>query len=211
MTGPRRWWDERVVPRLVDRSLDDRIAGPWRDSVCGGASGTVLELGFGSGRTLPFYPPAVTRVLAVDPSDLAWEMATVRVTASRMPVQRVATDAASLPLPPASVDTVVSTWSMCTIPDLDGALAEVRRVLRPGGSVRFVEHALAASPRMARVQRAIQPVWGRVAGGCHVDRDILGLVRGAGFEVDTAHEGYLDAVTSPASWFVMGSATPGSS
>jgi len=207
----RGWWDERVVPRLVDRSLDDRIAGPWRDSVCGGASGTVLELGFGSGRTLPFYPPAVTRVLAVDPSDLAWEMATVRVTASRMPVERVATDAASLPLPPASVDTVVSTWSLCTIPDLDGALAEVRRVLRPGGSFRFVEHALAASPRMARVQRAIQPVWGRVAGGCHVDRDILGLVRGAGFEVDTAHEGYLDAVTSPASWFVMGSATPGSS
>ncbi|GAA4398601.1 class I SAM-dependent methyltransferase [Ornithinibacter aureus] len=211
MTGPRQWWTDRVVPRLVDRSLDDRLAGPWREQVCGHACGVVLELGFGSGRTLPFYPDSVTRVLAVDPSDLAWEMAADRLTASRMPVERVSQDAASLPLAPESVDTVVSTWSLCTIPDLDGALAEVRRVLRPGGSFRFVEHALAASPRMARVQRAIQPVWGRVAGGCHVDRDILGLVRGAGFEVDTAHEGYLDAVTSPASWFVMGSATPGSS
>lgn len=208
MTGPRRWWNDRVVPRLVDRSLDDRLAGPWRHGTCGGASGTVLELGFGSGRTLAYYPDAVTRVLAVDPSDLAWEMAAERVTASRMPVERVATDAASLPLPAASVDTVVSTWSMCTIPDLTGALAEVARVLRPGGSLRFVEHALAPSPRMARVQRTIQPVWGLVAGGCHVDRDILGLVAGAGFDVTTTHEGYLDDVTSPASWFVAGSATP---
>ncbi len=208
MTGPRRWWDDRVVPRLVDRSLDDRIAGPWRESVCSGASGTVLELGFGSGRTLPFYPPAVTRVLAVDPSDLAWEMAAERITASRMPVERVATDAASLPLPPASVDTVVSTWSMCTIPDLGAALREVARVLRPGGSLRFVEHALAPSTRMARVQRTIQPVWGLVAGGCHVDRDILELVRDARFDVSTSHEGYLDGVSSPASWLVMGAATP---
>jgi SAM-dependent methyltransferase len=208
MTGPRRWWDDRVVPRLVDRSLDDRIAGPWRESVCGGASGTVLELGFGSGRTLPFYPSAVTRVLAVDPSELAWEMAAERITASRMPVERVATDAASLPLPSGGVDTVVSTWSMCTIPDLGGALREVARVLRPGGSLRFVEHALAPSTLMARVQRTIQPVWGLVAGGCHVDRDILALVREAGFEVRTSHEGYLDGVTSPASWLVMGTATP---
>jgi len=208
MAGPRRWWDDRVVPRLVDRSLDDRIAGPWRESVCSGASGTVLELGFGSGRTLPFYPPAVTRVLAVDPSDLAWEMAAERITASRMPVERVATDAASLPLPPASVDTVVSTWSMCTIPDLGAALREVSRVLRPGGSLRFVEHALAPSTRMARVQRTIQPVWGLVAGGCHIDRDILELVRDARFDVSTSHEGYLDGVSSPASWLVMGAAIP---
>lgn len=208
MTGPRRWWDDRVVPRLVDRSLEDRIAGPWRESVCSGASGTVLELGFGSGRTLPFYPPAVTRVLAVDPSDLAWEMAAERIAASPMPVERIATDAASLPLPPASVDTVVSTWSMCTIPDLGAALREVARVLRPGGSLRFVEHALAPSSRMARVQRTIQPVWGLVAGGCHVDRDILELVRDARFDVSTSHEGYLDGVSSPASWLVMGAAIP---
>lgn len=201
------WWDDRVVPRLVDRSLDDQIAGPWREQVCGGATGTVLELGFGSGRTLPFYPPTVSEVLAVDPSDLAWEMAADRVTASGCRVERVAVDAATLPLADGSVDTVVSTWAMCTIPALDQALSEAQRVLRPGGSLRFVEHALSPSPRMARVQRTIQPVWGTLAGGCHVDRDVLGRVRAAGFEVSTTHEGYLEGVASPASWFVMGRAT----
>lgn len=207
MAAIRQWWGDRVVPRLVDRSLDDRLAGPWREQVCGGATGTVLELGFGSGRTLPYYPDAVTEVLAVDPSDLAWEMAGERVTASRCRVERIAVDAADLSLDDACVDTVVSTWTMCTVPDLDGALAEARRVLWPGGTLRFVEHAVAPSPRMARVQRTVQPVWGVVAGGCHVDRDILGRIRASGFVVTTTHEGYLDGVTSPASWFVMGSAT----
>jgi SAM-dependent methyltransferase len=196
------------VPRLVDRSLDDRLAGPWREQVCGGASGTVLELGFGSGRSLPHYPGTVGEVLAVDPSELAWELAADRVTASGCRVHRVAHDAASLPLGDGSVDTVVSTWTMCTIPELDRALAEARRVLRPGGTLRFVEHALAPSRRMARVQRAVQPVWGLVAGGCHVDRDVLAQVRGAGFEVSTTFEGYLDGVASPAGWFVLGTGVP---
>jgi SAM-dependent methyltransferase len=209
MRTPGRWWDERVVPRLVERSLDDRLAGPWREQVCGGATGRVLELGFGSGRTLRHYPGAVTEVLAVDPSVLAWEMAADRVTASGCRVQRVASDAASLPLPDAGVDTVVSTWTMCTIPDLDAALAEARRVLRPGGTLRFVEHALAPSRPMATLQRTIQPVWGRVAGGCHVDRDVLGRVRAAGFAVTTTHEGFLDGVASPAGWFVVGTGVPG--
>jgi SAM-dependent methyltransferase len=202
----RHWWRDRVVPRLVDRALDDRIAGPWRAEVCGGATGTVLELGFGSGRTLAHYPPAVTAVLAVDPSDLGWELAGERVAASGAAVERVARDAADLPLLDDSVDTVVSTWTMCTIPDLDAALAQARRVLRPGGSLRFVEHAIAPGRSMARFQRAIQPVWGLAAGGCHVDRDVLGRMKAAGFAVTTTHEGYLDGVASPASWFVMGSA-----
>lgn len=206
MAGIRHWWGERVVPRLVDRSLDDRLAGPWREQVCGGARGTVVELGFGSGRTLPYYPAAVTEVLAVDPSDLSWQRAGERVTASGCRVERVAVDAARLPVEDARVDTVVSTWAMCTIPDLDGALAEARRVLTPTGTLRFVEHAVAPGPRMARLQRTIQPVWGVVAGGCHVDRDILGRIRAAGFVVTTTHEGYLDGVRSPGTWFVMGSA-----
>jgi SAM-dependent methyltransferase len=208
MTGPRQWWVERVVPRMVDRSLDDGFAGPWRESVCGGARGTVVELGFGSGRTLPYYPSAVSEVLAVDPSDLSWEMASERVAASPIPVHRLGLDAASLPRADDSVDTIVSTWALCTIPDLDGTLAEVVRVLRPGGTLRFVEHALAPYRGMALAQRVIQPAWGVVAGGCHVDRDILGRMRAAGLAVTTTHEGYLDAITSPASWFVMGEATP---
>lgn len=201
----RRWWDERVLPHLVDRALDDRLAGRWREQVCGRATGTVLELGFGSGRTLPHYPREVSEVLAVDPSDRSWELAGERVAAWGRRVERIGVDAARLPLPDASVDTVVSTWTMCTIPDLDAALVEARRVLRPGGTLRFVEHTIAPGVRMAGVQRAIQPVWGVLAGGCHVDRDVLGRVRAAGFVVTTTHEGYLDGVASPASWFVMGS------
>ncbi len=208
MTGPRQWWDERIVPRLVDRSLDDGFAGPWRESVCGGAAGTVVELGFGSGRTLPYYSSAVTEVLAVDPSDLSWKMAGERIAASPVDVTRLGRDGAHLPRADASVDTVVSTWSLCTVPDLDGTLAEVARVLRPGGTLRFVEHTLAPRRAMALAQRVIQPAWGVVAGGCHVDRDILGRMRDAGLVVSTTHEGYLDAITSPASWFVMGTAAP---
>ena len=197
-----------MLPHVIDRTLDDRIAGPWRAQVCGAATGTVLELGFGSGRTLPYYPADVTEVLTVDPSDRSWELAAERITASAHHVERVAVDAARIPLPDSSADTVVSTWAMCTIPDLDAALAEVRRVLRPGGSVRFVEHAVAPSRAMARLQRGIQPVWGAVAGGCHVDRDILGRLRAAGFVVTTSHEGYVEGVAGPATWFVMGSGTP---
>ncbi|HET6969253.1 MAG TPA: class I SAM-dependent methyltransferase [Ornithinibacter sp.] len=210
MPGLRWWWNERVVPRLTDAGLSDATAGSWRTSVCGGATGVVLELGFGSGRNLAFYPPTVTRVLAVEPADLSWERARSRVTASGMPVERVGLDGADLPVDDASVDTVVSTWTMCTIPEIERALAEARRVLRPGGTLRFVEHSLAPVPGTARVQRRIQPVWGPVAGGCHVDRDIAALVRHAGFALDLTHDGFIQGgPAKPWLWFVSGSATPG--
>ena len=206
----REFWTGQVLPRLTDVVLSDATARTWRTTVCGGATGVVLELGFGSGRNLTYYPPTVTRVLAVEPADLSWERAQARITASGMPVERVGLDGAVLPVPDASVDTVVSTWTMCTIPDIDGALAEVRRVLRPGGRLRFVEHSLAPTPRVAGVQRAIQPVWGPAAGGCHVDRDIVGLLRGAGFDVALAHDGFVGAgPAKPWTWFVTGTATPG--
>lgn len=207
--GVRHWWEERMLPRLVDAVLVDATAGPWRRAVCGHATGVVLELGFGSGRNLPHYPDAVSRVLAVEPADLAWRRARARVTASRVPVERVGLDGADLPLPDRSVDTVVSTWTMCTVPDIERALREARRVLRPGGTLRFVEHSLAPSPRVARTQRRIQPVWGPVAGGCHVDRDITGLLRDAGFDVRLTDERFvMGGPAAPWAWFVAGSATP---
>ena len=207
--GVRRWWDEQVVPRLTDRGLADATAGSWRASVCGGAAGEVLEIGFGSGRNLAYYPAAVTGVLAVEPAELSWRRAQPRVTASGMPVERIGLDGAELPVADASVDTVVSTWTMCTVPAVERALSEVRRVLRPGGTLRFVEHSLAPDQRIANRQRRIQPFWGPVAGGCHVDRDIAKLVRDAGFDLGLSHAGFIGGgPAKPWLWFVSGSATP---
>ncbi len=206
----RETWDERILPRLVDVVLGDRVTGEWRDAVARGVAGEVLELGFGSGTNLGHYAPDVTRVLAVEPSDLAWQKAAPRVAAFGRPVERVGLDGASVSLPDASVDAVVSTWTMCTIPDLPAALAEVRRVLRPGGRLHFVEHSLAPSRRVARVQRRLQPVWGRAAGGCHLDRDIPDLLHAAGLVADDLSTRYASTwwPARPFGWFVSGSAAP---
>jgi ubiquinone/menaquinone biosynthesis C-methylase UbiE len=207
--GVRRWWNEQAVPRLTDRGLDDATATRWRSAVCGGATGEVLEIGFGSGRNLAHYSPLVTRVLAVEPAELSWRRAQPRITASGMAVERVGVDGAALPVPDGCVDTVVSTWTLCTVPRVEQALLESRRVLRPGGTLRFVEHSLARDETVARRQRRIQPFWGPVAGGCHVDRDIAGLVAAAGFDVDLAHAEFIGGgPAKPWLWFVQGVATP---
>lgn len=179
----RTWWEERILPRLVDVALSDTLARQWRTLVCEPAAGVVLEVGFASGKNLPFYPPAVREVLAVEPVDLAWERATDRIAEFDRSVKRVGLDGAFLPLPDDSVDLVISTWTMCTIADLPQAISEFRRVLRPGGTVRFVEHVAAVHPRARRIQSRLQPLWGAVAGGCHLDRDIVGRLEAGGFEV----------------------------
>lgn len=206
----RRAWDDRVVPRLVERSLTDRLAGPWRSRVCGEVGGVVLDIGFGSGRNLPYYSRSVVEVLAVDPSDLAWSLAAERVREAPFRVRRIGRDAAEIAAPDASVDAVVTTWSMCTIADVDLTLAECARVLRPGGAIHFAEHSLAPSRRTAAVQRRLQPLWGAVTGGCHIDRDLPTIMRTAGYTIDDlAGEYALDGLLSrPAAWFITGRARP---
>ncbi|HET7762493.1 MAG TPA: class I SAM-dependent methyltransferase [Phycicoccus sp.] len=207
--GARRWWEDRALPRLVDVVLTDATAGGWRRAVTAGLSGDVVELGFGSGRNLPHYPAAVHRVLAVEPADLAWERARERVGAFGRTVERVGLDGADLPLEDASVDAVVTTWTLCTIPDLGAALAEARRVLRPGGTMRFVEHALAPGGLTRSAQRRLQPLWGPVAGGCHLDRDLPSLLDAAGFAVELDHAGFVvPGPMRPWGWFVLGTAHP---
>jgi ubiquinone/menaquinone biosynthesis C-methylase UbiE len=207
--GAVGWWEEQALPRLMDLSLNDAAAGRYRRATTAGLHGDVVELGFGSGRNLPHYPPTVTRVLAVEPADLSWERAAERVRTFGRPVERVSLDGARVPLPDASVDAVVSTWTLCTIPDLGSALAEARRVLRPGGTLRFVEHSLAPDERVRRTQRRVQPAWGRLAGGCHLDRDLPRLVADAGFEVEVGDAHYVTGWPVRAwGWFVTGTARP---
>lgn len=203
-----------MLPRIFDRSLRDPITHPWREFACGQAHGEVLELGFAAGLNLRFYPEAVRRVLAVEPSDLAWQLAQRRIERAAgarpgLEVARIGLDGARVDLPDRSVDTVVSTWTLCSIPDLGSALAEVRRLLRPGGRLRFAEHGLSPDPGVAGWQRRLQPWWGPVAGGCHLDRDLPTLLDAAGFDVDLARTEYLlGGLSRPWSWLMRGTALP---
>src|SRR4051794_2052339 len=165
------WWTERVVPRLVDRSLSTQDVMELRREVCADLTGRVLEIGFGSGLNIGLYPAAVTAVDAVEPADLAWELSAPRRSRADVPVERVGLDGAHLAAEDATYDAVLSTFTLCTIPDVGTALSEVRRVLRPGGTLHVLEHGLAPDPRVATWQRRLDPLQGRAAGGCHLTRD----------------------------------------
>ena len=195
------WYGEHVVPVLAEKGLALKRTGEMRERVCSGLQGTVLELGFGSGLNASYYPAAVTEVLAVEPSDVAWTRAGERVAAMAAPVRRVGLDGQDLPLPDDSADTALSTWTLCTIPDAVRALQEVRRVLRPGGTLRFVEHGLAPSPKVEAWQRRLEPLQKRMAGGCHLARPIDELVTAAGFVVQDLERYY--APKEPKPWASM--------
>lgn len=198
-----------LLARAIDLTLSDPVAARWRAQVCESAEGDIVELGFGAGRNLRFYPGGVRSVEAVEPSRAAWELSRARRLEFARPVTWVGSDAAALPQADGSVDMVISTWTMCTIGDIRSALAEVRRVLRPGGQLRFVEHSLAPSARVRAVQRFIQPGWGYIAGGCHVDRAVVDLLEAGGFDVAVQGR-YVSGgpLVRPWGWFVTGVASP---
>jgi SAM-dependent methyltransferase len=192
----------RVVPRILNATGGMSRLEPLRRRVCAGLAGDIVEIGFGSGLNAPFYPAAVTRVAAVEPSDLAWRLAAGRVRAARVPVQRAGLDGQSLPFDDGSYDAALSTWTLCTIPDAAAALGEVRRVLKPGGTFHFLEHGLAPDEGVRRWQRRLEPLQKRLLGGCHLTRPIAGLLTAAGFtvtEVDVFYETGTSKVTGAAS------------
>jgi ubiquinone/menaquinone biosynthesis C-methylase UbiE len=154
-----------------------------RREIVGNAGGAVLEVGAGTGRNLPHYRQA-RLVVATDPDTAMLRRARRRAAAARVPVGLLAADAQALPLPAAFFDTVVATCVLCTVPDPEAGLREIRRVLKPGGELRLLEHVRAPSPRLAQLQDRLTPVWRRVAGGCHLNRDTLESLRQAGFAPD---------------------------
>jgi ubiquinone/menaquinone biosynthesis C-methylase UbiE len=163
---------------------------PLRRRVCAGLEGDVVEIGFGSGLNVPFYPEAVERVAAVEPADVAWKLAEKRLKATSVPVERAGLDGQSLPFADDSYDSAVSTWTLCTIPDVAAALSEVRRVLKPGGTLHFVEHGLAPDERVQRWQHRLEPMQKRMFGGCHLTRPVVDLLRAAGFTITDLDEFY---------------------
>ena len=191
MASWTRAWTERVVPRLADRSLSTAPVMRLRARAVEGLQGRVLEIGFGSGLNTPLCPPAVTRVDAVEPSDVGWALSAGRRARATVPVRRVGLDGQRLAADDASYDAVLSTFTLCTIPDVALALEEVRRVLRPDGALHLLEHGLAPDPAVARWQRRLDPVQRRVAAGCHLSRDVRALGAGAGFDAGGLTASYL--------------------
>jgi ubiquinone/menaquinone biosynthesis C-methylase UbiE len=155
------------------------------------ARGAVLEIGIGSGLNLPFYSTGVTRLYGVDPSEELLAIARRSATNTPFPVALACQSAEELPYPAGSVDTVVTTWTLCSIPDPMQALREMRRVLKPEGKLLFVEHGRTPEARVNRWQDRLNPVWMKVAGGCHLNRPIDQLIGAAGFAIDTLETCYL--------------------
>jgi SAM-dependent methyltransferase len=177
------YYEDQFLPRAINVMLGNRECQKLRTRAVAGLEGDVLEIGFGSGLNMPLYPESVTRVLAVDPATVGRKLAADRVAASPIPVEYVGLDGQSLPLPDESVDHALSTWTLCTIPDVRRALDEVRRVLRPGGTLHFLEHGLSPDPGVARWQHRLDGFEQRIAGGCHLIRPPDRLLREAGFEI----------------------------
>jgi ubiquinone/menaquinone biosynthesis C-methylase UbiE len=184
------FYQERVLPHLVHMSMRQATFEPYRQRVVTAASGRVLEIGVGSGLNLPLYH-AATHVIGLDPSTTLLAMARARAADRTTSFEFLEATAEAIPLPDQSMDTVVSTWTLCSIPDITRALTEIRRVLKTDGRLLFAEHGRSPEPRVVRWQDRLTPVWRRLAGGCHLNRPIDQLVRASGFRVEQLDTGYM--------------------
>ena len=198
-------YQEYVVPHLVNLAMRNRQLAPYRERTIRKAEGRVLEIGVGSGLNLPLYTSRATELLGLDPHPRLLAMASGKPRS--VPSKLIEGSAESIPLDDDSVDTVVSTWSLCTIPNVVTALAEIRRVVKHDGQLLFVEHGLASEERVRKWQDRLTPVWKRVAGGCHLNRPIASLVEDAGFRISKMETGYMPG-PRPMTFTYEGSARP---
>jgi ubiquinone/menaquinone biosynthesis C-methylase UbiE len=194
------FYGEQILPRATDRLLGNREFAKVRREVCAGLFGDVVEIGFGSGLNVPFLPTEVTGLWAVEPSTVARRIAAKRVSVSTVPFHEAGLDGSRLALDDARFDSALSTMTLCTIPDVDGALHELRRVLKPGAAFHFAEHGRAPDDRVARRQDRYNRLQNRVAGGCNLNRDITALLTAAGFTIDTLRN---FSLSGPKAWGYM--------
>ncbi len=201
-------YQDHVLPRLIHLAMRQRNLAAYRARLIPAAQGRVLEIGIGSGLNLPYYGTIVEQVIGLDPSPKLLAMA--REAARRrtsIPLEFVENSAEAIPLYNRSIDTVVTTWTMCSIPDVQRALGEMRRILKPGGRLLFVEHGRSPDPGVRDWQDRLTPVWRRVGGGCHLNRAISELIEGAGFRIERIETGYMRG-PKPMTFMYEGSARP---
>jgi SAM-dependent methyltransferase len=203
--GVAELYRTQVVPRVVKVACGSSSMRPLRDSAAEGLSGEVVELGFGSALNVASYPPEVTLVHAVEPSEVGRRLGEKAIAHGSVPVEFAGLQGESIPLPDASCDGALCTFTLCTIPGVGQALAELRRVLKPGGRFHFLEHGLAPEASVQRWQRRLEPAQMALADGCHLTRDPVALVRDAGFVVESAESFY---AKGPKPWvfFTLGRA-----
>lgn len=185
------FYQDQLLPRFQNKVMDRKDLREVRARVCSALSGEVVEVGFGTGLNAPHYPATVHKIAAVEPSTLCMRIAESRISATSTRVELAGLTGETLDLPSDQFDAALSTWTLCTIPDVDAALAEILRVLKPGGRFHFVEHGRAPDASVARWQERIEPPWKHVAGGCRLTREISELVERAGFEIDGLHTYYM--------------------
>jgi ubiquinone/menaquinone biosynthesis C-methylase UbiE len=201
------FYSDIILPRLCDFAMRNKQLLPFRERVIGAAEGRVLEIGVGSGMNLPFYRPPVREVLALEPAPRLVAMAQRASRAARTPISFLEASAEAIPLDEHSVDTIVTTWTLCSIPQAATALAEMRRVLRPGGKLLFVEHGMAPDAGVRRWQDRLTPAWRRISGGCHLNRPIRSMIEDAGFHIDRIETGYIPG-PKPMTFMYEGAARP---
>jgi len=201
------FYSNHILPHVIDLSMRNRELRPYRERVVGQAQGRVLEVGIGAGANLPYYGSRVEEILGLEPGSRLMEMAQHTASQSKQAIKFIAASAETIPIEAHSIDTVVTTWTLCSIPDAIGALKEMRRVLRPDGQLLFVEHGLAPEENVQRWQNRLTPLWKRIGGGCHLNRPIRALIESSGFAITQLETGYMKG-PKPMTFLYEGRAAP---
>ena len=201
------FYSDKVVPRLVTCACGTKPILKQREKVVPQARGRVLEIGMGAGHNLPYYrAEQVERIVGIDPCSTSWALAQPRATSLGVPLEFIEGSAESIPLRDEEFDTVLMTYSLCTIPDAQAALQEIRRVLKPGGRLVFCEHGEAPDASVARWQQRVNPLWRKLLGGCNLNRPITRWIGDAGFSISALDQMYLPGTPRIAGFNVWGSA-----